>query len=495
MSSVPKLTGVPDSVLDDRLDTPEAGTAAVRGVALRVGGYGLGALLGLASSALLFHHLGVDDGGRFVTVQSLALLAAGITDAGLTSIGVREWATREGEDRRTVMRDLLGLRILLTGSGVLGAILFAVLAGYPRALVVGTAIMGVAVFCGALQHALGVGMAADLRQGWITAVDLLRQAVTAAAVIGLVLLGARLVPFFWAQAVGGAAGVVGLVLVVRRSIPLRPAFRRERWAELVRDTLPYALAAAVSVLYYRLAIIIMSLTATSAETGYFGAGFRGVEVLIGVPALAGGVIFPVMARAAVTDRQRLAFVLGRTLDAALPAGVGVALLLGVGAPVVIDVVAGPSFAGAYDVLRIQGLGLLVSFMGMGLGFTLLAMRAHTAVLVANLLALATSAVLVPLLSASGGGAVGAAVATTIAETVLVGSMAIGVRRAGLPLRMDPGLAMRVGVATALGLAPAALTGIPLAPRTIVCGAVFAGVLIALKALPPELRDHLPKAFR
>nr|MBA2347859.1 hypothetical protein [Solirubrobacterales bacterium] len=475
----------------DLVAAESAGGLAVRGVATRLGGYGLGSLLGLASAAVLFRHLGPEDAGRFVAIQSLALLAAGLADAGLTVIGVREYATRSGEDRRTMMRDLLGLRVALTSLGAIGAVLFAVLAGYSPTLVAGTAIMGGAVLLGALQHALGIPLTAELRQGWITVVDVGRQAVNALAVVLLVLLGARLLPFFWAQVVSSAAALGALVLIVRGTVPLRPSFAWERWALLLRDTLPVALAAAVAVIYYRLAVILMSLTATPVETGYFSAGFRGVEVLIAIPALAGGVIFPIFARAAMEDRERLAAVLGRVLDTTLTAGIAVALLLGVGAPVVIDVVAGPEFVGAYDVLRIQGLGLLFSFLGVGVSFTLLALRANRAIVLANLVALAVAAVLVPLLSAGGGGAVGAAVATTIAEGILFTGMAIGVHRAGVPLRLDLSLAARTGICTLIGLAPV-LTGLPVLPRVTLCGLAFAVAVLALRALPPELRARLPR---
>src|SRR4051794_17476340 len=60
------------------LDTPEAGVKSLRGGALRIGGYGIGLLLGLISAPLLIRHLGVVDFGRYVTVTSIVgLVAAG----------------------------------------------------------------------------------------------------------------------------------------------------------------------------------------------------------------------------------------------------------------------------------------------------------------------------------------------------------------------------------------------------------------------------------
>ena len=49
---------------EDILDTPEAGPRVIRGGMLRVGGYVLGVVFGVVSSALMFRHLGVVDTGR-----------------------------------------------------------------------------------------------------------------------------------------------------------------------------------------------------------------------------------------------------------------------------------------------------------------------------------------------------------------------------------------------------------------------------------------------
>src|SRR4051812_17649370 len=83
----------------DILAPRAAGPAAIRGGALRVGGYLAGVLLSVGSAAILFRHLGVEDGGRYVTITSLVALVAGLTDAGLLAIGVRELTVRKGEAR------------------------------------------------------------------------------------------------------------------------------------------------------------------------------------------------------------------------------------------------------------------------------------------------------------------------------------------------------------------------------------------------------------
>ncbi len=70
--------------------------------------------LSVLSAALLTRHLGVVRFGEYTTVLSLVGIVAAVTDAGMSALGTREFAVREGAERDALMRDLLGLRMMLT---------------------------------------------------------------------------------------------------------------------------------------------------------------------------------------------------------------------------------------------------------------------------------------------------------------------------------------------------------------------------------------------
>src|SRR5215213_10924260 len=98
----------------DLLDTPDAGPAAIRGGAMRTGGYLAGLLLALGSAPIIFRHLGPAEFGRYTSVLALVTLAAGFSEGGLNAIAQREWATAPAAERRRVFANLLGIRIALT---------------------------------------------------------------------------------------------------------------------------------------------------------------------------------------------------------------------------------------------------------------------------------------------------------------------------------------------------------------------------------------------
>ena len=96
----------------------------MRGGTLRTTSYLVATGAVAAASIFLLRHLGVTDFGRYVTVMSLVAVVAALSDAGLTMVGQREYVLlRTAHERRRLVADVLGTRLLITPVGVLLATL------------------------------------------------------------------------------------------------------------------------------------------------------------------------------------------------------------------------------------------------------------------------------------------------------------------------------------------------------------------------------------
>lgn len=476
----------------DLLDTPEAGAAAIRGGALRLAGYGGGVLFALASVPLLVRHLGVVDFGRYTIVVSIIAMVQGLTEGGLQAIGVREYSVLSAAERDVMMGRLLALRVLATLTGIGLALVFDVIAGYDSTIVLGTLVAGAGLLLLVIFNLLSVPLAANLRFGWITAVDLARQGLATVLIVLLVVAGAGIVPLLAVQIPAGLLAVALTLSLVRKMTSLAPNFDPAAWWGLLRDTLPYAVAIAVSALYFRITVVIMSLVATGKATGYFATSYRIIEVLIGIPLLVVAAVFPVLSRAARDDPARLRYAAQRTVDLMLVLGVWVSLVVAIAAPFVILVIAGHDFEPAGTTLRIQALTVCCTFISVTCGFILLSLRRHKAILVGNIVPLAFGVTLTLILAPSHG-ANGAAIATVAGEAglaVAMLSLAIGAGagRVPLSLRAFPQVALAAGLA--------ALAAIVLLPHVhelvaaFVATLIYFGVLYPLGLIPAELRDAL-----
>ena len=163
------------------------------------------------------------------------------------------------------------------------------------------------------------------------------------AVVVLVLIGAGLLGVLAAPVPIAIVLVLLTAWLVRGTIPFVPAFDTRAWGRLLRLVLPYAAASAIGAVYVSLVVVLTSLVASQEETGYFSAAFRVFSVLSAVPSLLVASAFPILARAARDNRERLRYALQRLWDASLVIGAGAAVLTAVGAPVAIAVVAGPEY--------------------------------------------------------------------------------------------------------------------------------------------------------
>jgi O-antigen/teichoic acid export membrane protein len=477
------LTGDPVDVLD----SSSAGGRVIRGSAFRGISYAAGVLLSVLAAALMIRHLGVKDWGRYVTVSSLVAVVTGLSEAGTSNIGIREYATLDRGVRNRVLQNLLGIRLLLTVVGVALAVLFSEVAGYPSVVVLGTLVAGAGLLLIVAQQVASIPLAGTLRFGWVSVLDFIRQAATVIGVVALVAAGAGLLPFLAVTIPVGAIVLALTVVLLGPAVPVVPRFERAEWRRLLQLTVVYAVAAAVGTIYVGVTVIVTSLVGTAQETGYYGASYRIFTVVGNIPLLLVGAAFPVLARAARDDRERLQYALGRVWEMALILGVGIGLILGAGAPFAIHVVAGAGFDPAIPVLRIQSAALVGGFLAVTLAYVLLSIHRHAALLVANCIALGGSLlltlVLVPPL-----GAKGAAIATVAGEFGLAAGYLLAVLRAGLRVRWRvlPAIATGVAAVIAVGF----LTGLDGLLLALAASVIYPIVLLALRAVPPEVFDSL-----
>jgi O-antigen/teichoic acid export membrane protein len=437
----------------------------------------------------VIRHLGVVDTGRWVTVMSLVAIVGLISDLGLSAIGVREYTVRPPEAGRRYLRNLLGMRVAFVMIGLGLAFAFTLVAGYPATMVVGTVVAGAGMLLFAVQQSLTIPLQARLRLGWVAAFQFLFLVGIALEAVLLVALGAGLLPFF---ALWTPITVVLLALTLKvggRDTRVLPAFHPREWRGVLGQILPYSAAVVLSVLYFRVAQVMTSVLSSGTETGYFGVAFRILETVTIVPPLLVSSALPILARSARNDPDRFDYAGRRLVETMLLAGVGVALALFLGAEFAVDLVAGPHFNPSVDVLQILAFALMGTFVIAARGYSLLSLGHLRSMLVSNAIALVVVlAAGIPLISTHG--AIGAAIALLAAELTLAVCYEVSLTRGRPQLRPSAGFLPRAAIAAAVALAVVLLLGLPSLAAALVGMAIYGGVLIALGAVPPELRHAL-----
>ena len=132
-------------------------------------------------------------------------------------------------------------------------------------MIAGTAIGGVGVVLISAQSMLTVPIWVGLRIVSLTALEVLRNLLTLAGVAVLVLAGAGLLPFFGVQVVVAVALIPVTLVLARVGVRFGRGVRRTVLMQLLRETLPLAVAFAMSVIYFRVLVVLVSLLSTEVR--------------------------------------------------------------------------------------------------------------------------------------------------------------------------------------------------------------------------------------
>ncbi|MGD0385700.1 MAG: hypothetical protein ABSB73_06140 [Solirubrobacteraceae bacterium] len=481
-----------EAATQDVLDSAGAGARFVRGGALRVIAFGGAIAFSIGAIPLVTRHLGAPNYGRLATVAGLMLIAQVITEGGVGTVGIREYSNLAGEPRRSFMRSLLGLRLALSLAGALAAFGFALIAGYPRVEVEGTALAAAGLVLTNVQATVGIPLIAEMRLGWVAALDLLGPATTAITLILLVVVGAPLLPFFAAPLVAYGVSLALTAALVRHTISLRPSLAPERWLALLRTTILFAAATALGTVYFRVVLVAMSLLTPNTEAGHttvgvFGLAFRSLDVLTNLPWLLITSAWPILVRAARDDTERLRYALNRLIEGCLLLGGWISLLLVSGGPFAAQVLGGSKYPGAGEVMRILGAGIGGTFLIALLAFAMLSLQMFRPLITINAAILAF-AILLSVLVIPGNGARGGAFVTVSLEGTLAFTYAVTVFVTHPELRPSLGRSARIVLALAVAFVVALAVPVSSLLSAVIGTAVLALAVAALRAAPPELLD-------
>ncbi len=477
----------PEHAEPDVLRSAGAGKKVIHGSAIRLTANLTNLVFALATATLLLRHLGVDESGRYVTVMSLVGIAVAIVDQGLNVSASKDLSVCPREERRVLLANIVGQRLIVAVLAVACLVAFSFAAGYPDEMVFGALLAGVGVMLVALGNAILLPLTVDLRNAGVAVVEVIRGFVVLVGVLLLVVAGARLDAFLAVQILVGLVVLSVVPLLVGRAGVVRPRFDRMRQRALLRTALPIAAALVLGQVYFRLVIVLMSLISNATEVGYFGGSLRAMEALIAIPILIASVALPVMVAAAQeTDLSRLRYAIEGLSEGAVIAGMLVILVTIRAADPVMRAIGGAEFEPAGNVLRIQVVALLFIALYQIWTVALVALGRQRQLIFTNALGLAAVAIfatiLVPPLGAKGG-----AIASVSADIVLAALIYWRLHVSVGRVTVKTSFLVRVAIAAAASGA-AMLLPIGDIPAAILAAIVFLGVGLAVGMVPKELRD-------
>ena len=323
--------------------------------------------------AALTRYLGVTGYGQYTTVFSYVAFFAVFADFGFFWIFIRELAKPDA-DTSKIASNILTLRTIL-GIVVYG-LAFVVGFFIPQYYEFrwGIGITALASLFLALNFTYVGVFQNKLRMDKAALTDMIGRAVILVVTLYLIKSNLGLNAILWAYAFGNIVNFVISAWLGRIYVHFRPAFDFKYWKEIFWQALPMGIILVLNLIYFRVDTLILSLLKSSTDVGIYGPPYKVLEIMLFLPTIFMGNIFPIITRFYFEKNPRLNELIQKAFDflfmMALPIIVGVIFA----ARPIIEAVAGVEFVNASTVQPFLGipatsvLALQILIIAVGVSF-------------------------------------------------------------------------------------------------------------------------------
>lgn len=201
--------------------------------------------------------------------------------------------------------------------------------------------------------------------------------------------------YLFLAAMSGAALIIFILqyYFAIRYVKLRLAFNVKQWTEILKTTWPIALSIVLTMIYFKIDTIFLSVMKPQADVGIYGVAYRMLESLIFFPAMFAGIMMPILSREAVSDLKRFRDVFQRafriiTIFAAPIVTGGIILAYSIA-----GLIGGKDFVAAGAPLQALFVATGIIFFGNLLGRAVIALDAQKQAVFAYLFGVALNVVL------------------------------------------------------------------------------------------------------
>jgi O-antigen/teichoic acid export membrane protein len=451
--------------------------------------------LGIFWLAVLARHLGDERFGYLMYAFSLAGLVGILVEFGFSSVITRAVARRPEEAGR-YLSHVLSLRLALSSVSIPLTVLVSLRTGAS----------------GWTLAPVWIAAASTAVSGLYAIANAVFLGRERMEMPSLIMVGSKVLSIacgLWAVRSGAGIEVIALALLLEPvlcllvSVPVLlrgfrlawvPALDRRFVGGLIREAIPFGLALAVSLAYFKIDVVMLSALKGSRCVGWYSAGFRLLEGLIYVPTAFVNTVFPTFARLKDEPGDRFRSMVSGSWDFVVALAIPIGLVLALNAKTVVLLLYGEEYMETVRVLHLIGPALLFVFLNGFLAVLLGAIDRQMSCVFCSLagvvLNVLLNATLIPRFAH-----VGAAWATLVTQAVVAALFAaLAVKYSGV--RPDGGRMLRLAASAAvLAMVLLALRDRNLIAIFLAAAVIYPAALLATGAVTAEERRRFANAIR
>lgn len=387
-----------------------------RNSAVQVGGRFVTIAASLLTLMLLSRYLGPDGYGQYQVVLAF-LIITNFSDLGVNIIAVRH-LTAEDRDADEIMGNVLTLRTTMAVVSTVIATVAAILLGGRDEIgetVIAIAVASLSFPLTVIAGTYAATFQAHLRMEFIALSSIVQAWVSVAGMSLVALFGGGLILMLVAYNAGALASSLVALYFVRKFIRPRFSFNPAFMRTLIRDAMPLAVAALLTVGYDRLGVLLLKWLTDNESVGFYGFAYRSIDLAVPLSVLFVGTAFPIMSRyfaeGNIADFKAL---YQRCHDLLSLGGMALVTVVVLFAEPLVQLLGGSEYDHAVTSVRVLAMAVPALWLGVLADYGLVAVGRQNALLwlagCSMLINMVANLILIPIY-----GKEGAAAATVIAE--------------------------------------------------------------------------------
>jgi len=442
--------------------------------------------LSFVMTVMMPRYLGATGFGRLYLALSITAIMSILVEFGLNSLVAREVARQ----REHATRYLFNAAILKAGLWVIAFVVvgaFARVVDYPLETQVAIAILAIGVLFAAESSLVVAILQAHERMRWIALSTVVAKFVYVGLGVSALLMGYGVVALATVTTLGALAGLLLDLWWFRRVAregDVHAGWRGFELPTLFVRALPFFSVAFFGAVYFRVDVVILSLLASDAAVGYYGAAYRLFQATYILPNAFLFALFPMFCRLSEQAGDALAAAAQKSLDLLLLVGLPIAIGIAALSDEIVGVLYGAGFSASIPMLRVLSLGVALMYAnGVFVQLLIATERQRRLALTAGIASVLNVGINVALIPVLGG--LGAAIATVATEAAVI-CLNFAFLPRSLTRELHFGMPGRALIAaSAMGGLLMLLSGRSLLLLVPLGIASYVAAVVALKAVSPD----------
>lgn len=368
--------------------------------------------------------LGSEDFGALYLAISLAMILEISIDFGGSLLIPKEVA-RDRNRTAHILTSYLAIRVLVWVAGIMVIMLFSWLVGYTEQVMLLIFIIGVSKLWEGASRTIRSCFQGIERMEYPSVGIIGEKVFVSAVAVTLLFLGYGVVTIALVIMAGTLLNLLISILFIPKLTSSLPRVEWRKTLGVLSSSLPYFLGAVFAVIYFRIDAVMLSLFTSDEVVGWYGAAYRFFDIVMFIPSILTVVIFPILSRLWISEKDKLATTSSQTLSLVTLVGVPVTLLIFFNASHIVDLFFGlEEYYASIIILQLFAVGILIIYIDFIFGSTIMAVDKQRQwafiAFIAIFINIGLNYFFIPYTQLTyGNGGIGAAIATLITELYIM----------------------------------------------------------------------------